>query len=562
ALSNTGNGLLFFTDLPGDVKLGHVYITDVEASGFGKNGIGIGAWNGKTGYRDIRIIRTVSHDNLKNGMHISGKFSSTSTSYAHEDVYIGYSRAYNNSGDPMLSTNSGSGIVISDVDGGIIEHSITYNNGGQNRGEGGPYGIWAWDSNDIVIQHNESYGNHSGSGEDGGGFDLDGGTTNSVAQYNYSHDNDGAGFLLGQFDGARPFLNNVVRYNISQNDGRRNNYAGIMLFRADGTEFNGAEIHNNVIYVAPSSSGAPRAVRVIDPTLNVHFRNNVFITAGNVLLLDISSSQSGMLFQNNSYWPSGGTFAIRWRSNTYSSVDAWRAATGQERVNDTDVGITVDPRLTSPGGGGTLNDTALLPTLTAYQLRTDSPLIDAGLDLASVFGMNPGSQDFFGSAVPLGSAFDIGAHELQGASVNLLTNPGFEEGATGWLNVGNANRTIVTSPTHMGAKALQMIAYSTRSSSVSQTFIVAPNTAYSVSGWAKVQDIAGSAVLKVSWIDSANQRINAKIVGTHRGTLDWTELTSILLSPTNAAKAQVVLTLKPEVDGTGTAWFDDIRVEP
>ena len=45
---------------------------------------------------------------------------------------------------------------------------------------------------------------------------------NSVMQYNYSHDNDGAGYLLAQFTYAREFTNNIVRYNISENDGRKN----------------------------------------------------------------------------------------------------------------------------------------------------------------------------------------------------------------------------------------------------------------------------------------------------------------------------------------------------
>ena len=44
----------------------------------------------------------------------------------------------------------------------------------------------------------------------------------SVMQYNYSHDNDGAGYLLGQFTGGRPWGRNIVRNNISQNDARNN----------------------------------------------------------------------------------------------------------------------------------------------------------------------------------------------------------------------------------------------------------------------------------------------------------------------------------------------------
>lgn len=43
-----------------------------------------------------------------------------------------------------------------------------------------------------------------------GGFDLDRGVTNSVMQYNCSYDNDGAGYLIYQYEGARPLGNNVT----------------------------------------------------------------------------------------------------------------------------------------------------------------------------------------------------------------------------------------------------------------------------------------------------------------------------------------------------------------
>jgi len=40
-------------------------------------------------------------------------------------------------------------------------------------------------------------------------------------QYNYSHDNDGAGYGIYEYVGAPPWSNNIVRFNISQNDGAR-----------------------------------------------------------------------------------------------------------------------------------------------------------------------------------------------------------------------------------------------------------------------------------------------------------------------------------------------------
>ena len=38
--------------------------------------------------------------------------------------------------------------------------------------------------------------------------------------------------------------------------------------------------------------------------------------------------------------------------------------------------------------------------------------IDAGLDLRSLFGIDPGKRDFFGNPIPQGKGYDIGAHEI------------------------------------------------------------------------------------------------------------------------------------------------------
>jgi hypothetical protein len=51
--------------------------------------------------------------------------------------------------------------------------------------------------------------------------------------------------------------------------------------------------------------------------------------------------------------------------------------------------------------------------MTAFLLKTTSPCIDKGLDLKTLFQMDPGKRDFFGHPIPAGSTFDIGACEYQ-----------------------------------------------------------------------------------------------------------------------------------------------------
>jgi hypothetical protein len=56
-----------------------------------------------------------------------------------------------------------------------------------------------------------------------------------------------------------------------------------------------------------------------------------------------------------------------------------------------------------------------LSELTSYRLVPGSPLIDAGIDLAAEFGLDVGTQDFWGTPKPQGKGFDIGACEFGAA---------------------------------------------------------------------------------------------------------------------------------------------------
>jgi hypothetical protein len=271
------SGVEIYTDLGNATKLEHVYIENVEVSGFGDAGILLAANPKdatKSGFRDVRITNVSAHDNADAGINSFGYFSSSAKSWAHEDVYVGDSYAYNNRGIPDKGSNSGSGIVLGDVNDATIERCVSYSNGENNNYPyGGPVGIWTWDSNAVTIQHNESYDNESAT-VDGGGFDLDGGVTNSVMQYNYSHDNAGAGYLLYQFDSARPFGDNVVRYNVSENDGRINR-GGISAIGVDESE-----VHNNTVYMGPRADGSLPLAAEEKRNSDVQFRNNMFVPTG------------------------------------------------------------------------------------------------------------------------------------------------------------------------------------------------------------------------------------------------------------------------------------------
>lgn len=186
---------------------------------------------------------------------------------------------------------------------------------------------------------------------------------------------------------------------------------GIHLFGP----INNTDIYNNTVYVQSSSTTFPDAVLIYNPVNNVRFYNNIFQTRDNARLIDISSTaatqSTGLVFQGNNYFSSGTPFRLQWGGTNYNSLDSWRTATAQERLNGQVTGSSVDPLLSSPGTGPNINNTDILNNLSAYRLDTNSPMIDRGLDLGQ-FGINPGNQDFFGSHLPQGLGYDIGAHEF------------------------------------------------------------------------------------------------------------------------------------------------------
>jgi hypothetical protein len=189
-------------------------------------------------------------------------------------------------------------------------------------------------------------------------------------------------------------------------------------------------IHNNTVFIT-NASPTPAALLIASATTNTRIHNNIFQTTGGALLTWISSGQNGLLMQGNDYWSTGASVAIVDSGVTYSSLTNWSAATLREKLNGTNTGLNLDPKLVSPGGGGTFNDAILLPTLAAYELQTNSPMVDTGLNLPKL-GLNVGTRDFFGVSVAQGIGFDIGASETR--------NPTMIKGA--WTALTNTTSVI------------------------------------------------------------------------------------------------------------------------
>ncbi len=422
--SNPNDGVSIYSDLPGGVKLPYLRIERVEISGFGGVGLAIGSWAGSSGFRDIRIDEVRIHD-CRDGLltYAEDATPNAAPNYGLETITVTDSLFENNPGQAGVTRPTGSGLVLGGVDGGLVERCIARNNGAEHTFIAGPVGIWTYNSRAVILQHCESYGNRT-SGGDGVGFDLDGGVTDSVIQYCYSHDNDGAGYLLAVFADSGPTSNNTLRYNISVNDGRLGRQGAFFFWGATASDpVEDAWVHNNLIYLDASAviAGTPIALqfyRVDFDGLNVV--NNTIITRGasayavfaDAAVLPITS----VWMRGNSYWAEEGGLRFRFNGSTHQSLAAFRF-TGQERSGSVDLGFDGDPRLERPGGpaitlGTSERLAAAADLLTGWRLQPESPLIDGGLDLVGLGGPAPGSLDFFGSSpVPTGPVVDVGPHE-------------------------------------------------------------------------------------------------------------------------------------------------------
>ncbi len=420
--SNTGSGIEFYMDLS-NRHLNYINIDKVDVSGYRQAGIMVGSWNGASGFSNISITNSVAHNNGEAGI---GTFAEAVL--GHKNIYIGNCKAYNNSGLPeKTDSHSGSGIVLGGVDGGVIEYSEAYNNGWLNAWrDGGPVGIWAYQCNNITIQHNESHHNRTGTTKDGGGFDVDGGCTNTILQYNYSHDNEGAGYLVAQFNNAPPMNNITIRYNISENDGRKNGYGAIHLWSSGANGgIRNLDIYNNSVYLSPASGGqAPRAFFAQSGGIHsTRVMNNIFQTTAGLPLVQAQQG-SGLSFEGNNYWASGKETKFIWGSTTYTSLAAWQQASGQEKRNGNSRGTVLDPEFENPGTGIHIGDQKRLNTLSGYKLKESTALAGHAMDRSEYYGIEVGKIDFWGNSLGQEEKLVPGAYK---AAINIQPDEDIEE---------------------------------------------------------------------------------------------------------------------------------------
>ncbi|WP_026316574.1 carbohydrate binding domain-containing protein [Actinokineospora enzanensis] len=139
----------------------------------------------------------------------------------------------------------------------------------------------------------------------------------------------------------------------------------------------------------------------------------------------------------------------------------------------------------------------------------------------------------------------VGLVTVPGAAdaANLLTNPGFESGLTGWACSANSG-SAVSSPVHGGSKALAANAAGSDIARCTQTATVKPSTAYTLSAWVRGSYVTLGVTGGTSrWVSSSG---------------DYAQITISFTTGASQTTAEVYLS---SWYGQGTYNADDVNLD-
>jgi hypothetical protein len=148
--------------------------------------------------------------------------------------------------------------------------------------------------------------------------------------------------------------------------------------------------------------------------------------------------------------------------------------------------------------------------------------------------------------------------------VKPIKNPGFEaglEGWTPWQHGAGSRFDFDTDLSREGWQALRVTASAPSDSGCSQELMLKPGCWYRFSGWVRTRGVEprGAAAYGTFHIRARdNVHVIAKGVN-HGGDTEWTEVPITFQAPGDGC-ARIVVCFASFGPGTGTAWFDDLRL--
>jgi alpha-N-arabinofuranosidase len=164
-------------------------------------------------------------------------------------------------------------------------------------------------------------------------------------------------------------------------------------------------------------------------------------------------------------------------------------------------------------------------------------------------------------------AIGTGAGPVDGPQP-VWKNPGFEspDPLEGWnvVTYGAAAKIAIDDQVvHEGRQALRISADDPSDTALGQELGLDPHGWYRFSGWVKTRglDAMGSAVSGTYQIQRAGGRGTLAGGSSHHGDTDWSVVTLVFQVPADG-RVRVAPFLVGFGKGRGTAWFDDMALEP
>lgn len=145
---------------------------------------------------------------------------------------------------------------------------------------------------------------------------------------------------------------------------------------------------------------------------------------------------------------------------------------------------------------------------------------------------------------------------------NLLQNPGFEEGDSGWNKYGSTQLRIVDN-TLNGTKAGALTSDKTGAKYIYQDFETFEGEEFQLSGWVFWNDSSiANAKLRVEWYDSSSTRVGLDEVSLVSKGSDWQYLMMSIKAPPSSKTARVeAYTYLNQASPSNPVLFDDLIFE-
>lgn len=148
----------------------------------------------------------------------------------------------------------------------------------------------------------------------------------------------------------------------------------------------------------------------------------------------------------------------------------------------------------------------------------------------------------------------------------IVRNAGFESGMDSWsIHVYGAKSTVAadTASAHEGRQSLRIAAAEPSDTALGQEILLKPGRLYRFTGWVRTKGLDPHGAPVSGTYQIQHPRGNGIIASgaNHRGDTDWSEVAIVFAAPPDG-KVRIAVFFVGFGKGTGTAWFDDMRLEP